>query len=102
MMQTPGNTLNHQRPTIRLCLPSDSIKPQAACGGGTPTPRNDKVASVMITTPSIRVPSTTAELITLGRICRSMIAGPRHPTTLAASTYSRSFTLNTAPRVMRT
>jgi len=48
MMQTPGSTLSHQRPTIKLCLPSDSISPQAGSGGGTPTPRKESEASVMM------------------------------------------------------
>src|SRR6185503_5450950 len=69
MMQMPGSTVSHQCPTIRPCLPSDIIRPQAGLGGGTPTPRNDSAASVTITTPSISVPSTVAELTTLGRMC---------------------------------
>src|SRR5437879_13857680 len=79
MMQMPGSTLSHQRPTIRLCLPSDSISPQAGSGGGTPTPRKDSDASVMMTTPSIKVPSTMAELMTLGRMCRYMIVHFEQP-----------------------
>src|SRR5438309_2943951 len=86
MMQQPGKMVSHHRPTIRLCLPSDSISPQAGCGGGTPTPRKDSVASVMMTTPSISVPITTAELITFGRICRRMIVHFEQPATIANRT----------------
>src|SRR5437762_6433698 len=101
MMQQPGKMVSHQRPTIRLCLPSESINPQAGCGGGTPTPRKDSVASVMMTTPTISVPSTMAELMTLGRMWRRMIVHFEQPATIASRTNSRSFNDSTSPRVTR-
>jgi len=101
MMQQPGSTLSHQRPTIKLCLPSESISPQAGWGGGTPTPRNDSVASAMITTPSSREPSTMAVLRMFGRMWRSMIVNFEQPATIARRTNSRSFKDSTSPRVTR-
>src|SRR5687768_18511088 len=67
MMQHPGSTVSHQYPAIRPFFPSASMRPQAGSGGGTPTPRKDSAASVTMTTPSMRVPSTMAEFSTLGR-----------------------------------
>ncbi len=77
------------------------MSPQAGWGGGTPTPRNDNVASVMITTPSIRLASTIAELTTLGRICRDMIVHFEQPATIARRTNSRSRSDSTSPRTTR-
>src|SRR5256885_12514445 len=49
------------------------MRPHAGLGGGTPTPRNDSDASVTMTTPSMSVASTMAELSTFGRMWRRMI-----------------------------
>ena len=82
-------------------LPSASISPQAGLGGGTPTPRKDSAASVTITTPSMRVPSTIAELMTLGRMWRRMMVHLEHPATMARRTNSRSLSESTSPRMTR-
>src|SRR5213596_2665241 len=49
------------------------MSPHAGLGGGTPTPRNESDASVTMTTPSMSVASTMAELSTFGRMWRRMI-----------------------------
>ena len=82
-------------------FPSASMSPQAGLGGGTPTPRNDSAASVTMTTPSMRVPSTMAEFTTLGRMWRRMIVFFEHPATMARRTKSRSRSERTSPRMTR-
>ena len=82
-------------------MPSASISPHAGWGGGTPTPRNDSVASAMITTPSCSVPSTMAVLTTFGRMCRRMIVHFEQPATTARRTKSRSRMERTSPRMIR-
>ena len=77
------------------------MRPQAGCGGGTPTPRKDSEASVTITTPSISVASTIAEFTTFGRMCRRMIVHFEQPATMARRTNSRSFSDSTSPRTTR-
>ena len=55
----------------------------------------------MMTTPSISVPSTMAELMTLGRMWRRMIVRLEQPATIARRTNSRSFSDSTSPRMTR-
>ena len=82
-------------------MPSAIIRPQAGLGGGTPTPRKDSDASVTITTPSISVASTMAELMTLGRMWRHMISDFEQPATMASRTNSRCFSDRTSPLMTR-
>ena len=82
-------------------MPSASINPHAGWGGGTPTPRKERAASWTMTTPSMRVPSTMAELSTLGRMCLRMIVRLEQPATMARRTKSRSFKESTSPRMTR-
>ena len=51
---------------------SDSMPPQVGCGGGTPSPRNDRLASVRITVESPVVATTMMVGSTLGRMCTSV------------------------------
>jgi hypothetical protein len=55
----------------------------------------------MITTPSIKLPSTIAELMTLGRMWRVMIVHFEQPATIARRTNSRSRSESTSPRMTR-
>src|SRR5712675_1434686 len=64
----PGKNVSHQSPTISIDRASDSIRPQAGSGGGTPTPRKLSDASAMMTTPMVRLASTIAVFSTLGRM----------------------------------
>jgi hypothetical protein len=82
-------------------LPSASISPHAGLGGGTPTPRKDRAASVTMTTPSMRVPRTMAEFSTLGRMWRRMIVFFEQPATMARRTKSRSRRESTSLRMTR-
>ena len=77
------------------------MRPHAGFGGGTPTPRKDSAASVTMTTPSISVPRTIAELSTLGRMWRRMIVHFEQPATMASRTKSRSRSDSTSPRITR-
>ena len=53
----PGNTASHQATRISS-VPRVNIPPQVGTSGGTPTPRNDNDASMMMANPSVMVPST--------------------------------------------
>ena len=46
----PGNTASHQAMRISS-VPRVSIPPQVGMSGGTPTPRNDRDASIMMAKP---------------------------------------------------
>src|SRR5262249_22470915 len=51
VIASPGNSTSHQggtRPELRA---SDSMFPQVGVGGGMPTPRNPREASMMMATP---------------------------------------------------
>ncbi len=100
-MHAPGNTVSHHWPAIKVGRASESIRPQAGCGGGTPTPRKLSDASAMMTTPTVRLASTVAVFMTFGRMCflitRSLLA----PAISASFTKSRSRRVSTSPRMTR-
>src|SRR6266850_2708448 len=100
-MQSPGNTVSHHWPAISVERASESMRPQAGCGGGTPTPRKLSEASAMMTTPTVRLASTVAVFMTFGRMCflitRSLLA----PAISASFTNSRSRSVSTSPRMTR-
>ena len=100
-MPRPGKTVSHQSPTINIVRPSDSIEPQAGCGGGTPTPRKLSDASAMMTTPIVRLASTIVVFITLGRMWRKITLVRLAPAISANLTNSRSLRLRTSPRITR-
>ena len=76
--------------------------PHSGVGGLIPSPRKLSAEPVMIAAAMPSVASTISGASTFGRMCRTMIAPSRQPTVRAATTNSRSFTLSTVPRVIRT
>ena len=69
--------------------------------GGTPTPRNDRVASVRIAIARLMVAMTSTGPITFGRTWWNMIEIGRRPMTRAACTYSLFFSTIVEPRTVR-
>src|SRR5436190_14820554 len=100
-MHAPGNTVSHHWPAINVGRASESMRPHAGWGGGTPTPRKLSDASAMMTTPTVRLASTVAVFRTFGRMCflitRSLLA----PAISASFTKSRSRRVSTSPRMTR-
>jgi len=68
-------------------------------GGGTPNPRKLSEDSEIIIPAKERVAITIIGAKTLGKIWYIIIRQSLHPAALELSTYSFSFTDNTAPRV---
>src|SRR6185295_11684158 len=97
----PGNTVIHHSPDRRNSLPTRISVPSDGCVAGTPTPRNDSVASVMMAVPMLMVASTSTGPITFGSTCDSMMASGRRPMTRAACTYSFSRSTMVEPRTVR-
>src|SRR5262245_21052961 len=100
-IHAPGNTVSHHWPAIRVGRASESIRPQAGCGGGTPTPRKLSEASAMMTTPTVRLASTVAVFMTLGKMCRLITRSRLAPAISASLTNSRSRRVSTSPRMTR-
>ncbi len=65
---------------------SESIRPHEGCGSGTPSPRNESVASIKIVAPSCAVPSTISGAKVLGSTCRKAIRTSLMPIAFADST----------------
>ena len=80
---------------MRISVPSDGRV------AGTPTPRKESVASVMMAVAMWMVAITSTGPITLGSTCASMMASGLRPTTRAACTYSFSFSTMVEPRTVR-
>ena len=80
---------------IRISVPSDGVV------GGTPTPRKDSVASVMIAMARWIVAITSTGPSTFGRIWRHRISPGPIPITRAACTYSFSRSTRGEPRTVR-
>ena len=66
-----------------------------------PRPRKLSTDSRRITSPTESVVATMIGEITLGRICTLMMRKPPAPAAVAATTYSRSRTLNASPLTKR-
>ena len=77
------------------------IVPQLALGGCTPTPRNDRAASVRIVVAMISGSSTITTVITFGRMSENSRRMFDAPWEIDASTYSRWTTVSTWPRTGR-
>ena len=69
----PGKTVIHHSPEKRKSLPTRISVPSEGCVGGTPMPRNDSVASVMIAVAMLIVASTSTGPSTFGSRCRRMM-----------------------------
>src|SRR5947208_6776850 len=78
-MHAPGNTVSHHWPAISVGRASESMRPPAGSGGGTPTPRKESDASAMMTTPTVRLASTVAVVMTFGRMWRVITRHPLAP-----------------------
>src|SRR6185369_7388649 len=100
-MQTPGNTVSHHWPAIKVGRASESMRPHAGWGGGTPTPRKLSDASAMMTTPTVRLASTVAVFMTFGRMWRLITRSLLAPAISASFTNSRSRSVSTSPRITR-
>ena len=83
-MAMPGNAASHQAMRMSLA-PCVNMVPQVGISGGTPTPRKDRDASMMMANPSVMVPSTIYEATTLGRIVAQHMRAEPAPMALAAS-----------------
>ena len=91
----------HHSPEKRKSLPTRISVPSEGCVGGTPTPRKDSVASVMIAEATWMVASTSTGPITLGSTWRSMMRADDTPITRAACTYSLLRSTIVEPRTVR-
>src|SRR5258706_3394616 len=97
----PGNTVIHHSPEKRKSLPILMRVPSDGCVGGTPTPRKESVASVMIASLMCSVTSTSTGPSALGSTCVNMIAIGCRPMTRAACTYSLLRSTSVEPRTVR-
>ena len=97
----PGKIVIHHSPENRKSLPTRISVPSDGCVGGTPTPRNDSVASVMIAVAMLIVASTSTGPSTLGSRWRRMMPSGEMPITRAAWTYSLFFSTIVEPRTVR-
>src|ERR671917_406811 len=75
-----------QGATSRYWDPVRSIEPQLGVGGWTPTPRNDRDASVTIAVATSSVAWTMIGAVTFGQTWRRTIAEDDAPETRAAAT----------------
>src|SRR3984893_1691012 len=97
----PGKMVIHHSPENRKSLPMRISVPSEGCVGGTPTPRKDSVASVMMASARLMVAITSTGPITLGSTWRSMMASGWRPMTRAACTYSLPRSTMVEPRTAR-
>ena len=98
---TPGKTVIHQSPDCRTSLPRRISVPSDGWVEGSPTPRKESVASVMMARPRLMVAITSTGPVTLGSTWRTMIRTGDRPITRAAWTYSLFFSTRTEPRTVR-
>jgi hypothetical protein len=101
MMHKPGKTDIHHFPAINGPRPSDIMSPHDGVGGGTPTPKKLKDASMIIATPMVKLNSTITVFVTLGTICHQIMRSVLAPFTSASWTKYRSRRLSTSDRMMR-
>ena len=80
---------------MRMSVPKDGDV------GGAPTPKNDKVASVMMAVATWIVAKTSTGPKTLGKTCFRMMRRGDTPITLAACTYSFWRSTKVEPRTVR-
>src|SRR6185312_9003519 len=97
----PGKMVIHHSPENRKSLPMRISVPSDGCVGGTPTPRNDSVASVMMASAKLMVAMTSTGPSTLGSTWRNMMVAGLSPISRAASTYSLLASTSTEPRTVR-
>src|SRR2546427_75918 len=97
---SPGYRDNHQ-PISIASLPSLRMLPQVACGGGTPSPRNDRPDSVRIAAGMPSVIATSTGAIAFGRMWRQTIRKPLAPTACDQMTNSRSLSARNSARTSR-
>ena len=64
---------------------AESMAPQEAVWGGTPTPRKLRAASARMALAMVTEATTMMGAVTLGRRCRAMMRSWRQPTVRAAS-----------------
>jgi hypothetical protein len=101
MIKRPGGIFHHQ--AVRQAPESRAlckIPPQEMLCGG-PKPRNDKVASAMIATPTMMASSKKTRGKTLGKMCRYMMRKSEAPATRAALTKGLSERESTWLRMSR-
>ena len=97
----PGKIVIHHSPENRKSLPTRISVPSEGEVGGTPTPRNDSVASVRIAVATWIVASTSTGPSTLGSTWRRMMRSGDTPMTRAACTYSLLRSTSVEPRTVR-
>ena len=97
----PGKMVIHHSPENRKSLPTRISVPSDGEVGGTPTPRKDSVASVMMAVATWMVASTSTGPITLGSTCVRMMRSGDTPMTRAACTYSLLRSTSVEPRTVR-
>ena len=78
-----GKIDSHQASSIRP-RPSDTIDPQEAVGGCSPSPRNERPASRTMTFPIPSVAATMTGASVLGMTCLRMIRTSEYPSARAA------------------
>ena len=99
-MASPGKKTSHQCGTSDVS-DSASILPQVGVGGGMPTPRNPRAASMMMATPRWVVASTRYGARHCGRTWRIITRSDEPPAARAASTYASSRTVSATERITR-
>src|SRR5690606_6521988 len=97
----PGKIAIHHSPENRKLLPMRMSVPSEGWEGGSPTPRNESVASVMIASTRLIVASTRTGPMTFGSTCRNMIARAERPMMRAACTYSLLRSTSVEERTVR-
>ncbi len=66
--------------------PSAMMLPQVGVSGGMPMPRKDRIASIRMAEPQMKVPCTISGAMVLGSTWRTSSVGVGVPTVMAAST----------------
>ena len=87
--------------TATKLRPSAIMLPQLGVCAGTPTPRNDRAASISTAEAATKVACTTSGATMLGSTWRQRMTGSRVPTAWAASTNNCSRRVSASERTSR-
>ena len=74
---TTAGPANSHGKLLTCRAPSPSSVPSEVSGGWTPKPKNDSPVSARIAPPTLRVASMISSEEMFGRMCRTMVFGPR-------------------------
>jgi hypothetical protein len=100
VMASPGKSTSHHCGT-RPVIASASMLPQVGVGGGTPTPRKPRAASITMATPRCVVANTRYGATHWGSTCRDITRKDEAPAARPASTNGIALTLSATERMTR-